>query len=356
MVKEIGGNDYNYVLFQSKTLEEVEAMVPDVVQAIVLPLQVFFFQVIENGACKLIVPETFQLVASQSITPAFQTNDSTAYDELHCLKGLNNFSMYHNERLQQAIQELKPQHPGIAIVYGDYNNAYLWLLCHAHLLCFDVKSVQKACCGVRGEYDFSLTRMCEAPTVPVCGNPHEQINQISTSWPTLFFLLFFLSFFLISFLSFFLLSTPCNTHIFKACKFNTIYQLGDSISDTGNLIRESPQSPFARLPYCRHLWQGFPMEKPKPLSSPPNITHQSCTSKGACVQGASTLGGRRAAGWVERCNNNMPLFLFTSLQLGAIVGALAKHSLSKVRDMAIISLRNLRNNMSDNLRPTSARA
>ncbi|KAJ0013687.1 hypothetical protein Pint_19652 [Pistacia integerrima] len=233
MVKEIGGNDYNYVLFQSKTLEEVEAMVPDVVQAIVLPLQ----RVIENGACKLIVPGNFPIGCFPIHHTVFQTNDSTAYDELHCLKGLNNFSMYHNERLQQAIQELKPQHPDIAIVYGDYNNAYLWLLCHAHLLC-----------------------------------------KISTSWPTLFFLLFFLSFFLISFLSFFLLSTPCNTHIFKACKFNTIYQLGDSISDTGNLIRESPQSPFARLPYCRHLWQGFPMEKPKTIIIPtqyhPSIVHE----------------------------------------------------------------------------------
>ncbi|KAJ0013684.1 hypothetical protein Pint_19655 [Pistacia integerrima] len=174
MVKEIGGNDYNYVLFQSKTLEEVKAMVPDVVQAIVLPLQ----RVIENGDCRLIVPGNFPIGCFPIHQTAFQTNDSTAYDELHCLKGLNNLSMYHNERLQQAIQELKLKHPDIAIVYGDYYNVFSWLLCHAHLLCFDVKSVQKACCGVRGEYDFSLTRMCEAPTVPVCGNPHEQINQL----------------------------------------------------------------------------------------------------------------------------------------------------------------------------------
>lgn len=34
MVGEIGGNDYNYALFQGKTTEEVEDMVPDVVQAI----------------------------------------------------------------------------------------------------------------------------------------------------------------------------------------------------------------------------------------------------------------------------------------------------------------------------------
>lgn len=46
-----------------------------------------------------------------------------------------------------------------------------------------------------------------------------------------------------------LVSAPCNAGILRTCKFDAIYQLGDSISDTGNLIREHPFSPFARLPY-----------------------------------------------------------------------------------------------------------
>lgn len=40
--------------------------------------------------------------------------------------------------------------------------------------------------------------------------------------------------------------------IFFPWKIDKIYQLGDSISDTGNFIRESPMgamSPFASLPY-----------------------------------------------------------------------------------------------------------
>ncbi|XP_031269570.1 GDSL esterase/lipase At5g03980-like [Pistacia vera] len=172
MVGEIGGNDYNYALFQGKTLEEVKAMVPDVVQAI----KDAATRVIENGARRVIIPGNFPIGCFPIYLTGFQTNDSTAYDELHCLKGLNNFSMYHNECLQQAIQELKLQYPNVAIVYGDYYNAFLWLLRHACLLRFDVKSVQKACCGVGGEYDFSLTRMCGAPNVPVCGNPHERIS------------------------------------------------------------------------------------------------------------------------------------------------------------------------------------
>ena len=38
----------------------------------------------------------------------------------------------------------------------------------------------------------------------------------------------------------------------KVCKFDAIYNTGDSISDTGNLIRmktQNPDMPFFRLPY-----------------------------------------------------------------------------------------------------------
>ena len=39
----------------------------------------------------------------------------------------------------------------------------------------------------------------------------------------------------------------------KVCNFDAIYQLGDSLSDTGNLIREVPTSTCARLPYGQNF-------------------------------------------------------------------------------------------------------
>ena len=42
MVGEIGGNDNNYALFQGKTIDEVESMVPDVVRAIKEAVRVSF--------------------------------------------------------------------------------------------------------------------------------------------------------------------------------------------------------------------------------------------------------------------------------------------------------------------------
>ena len=43
MVGEIGGNDYNYALFQGKTIEEVRHMVLEIVQAIKDVVTVIFF-------------------------------------------------------------------------------------------------------------------------------------------------------------------------------------------------------------------------------------------------------------------------------------------------------------------------
>lgn len=56
-------------------------------------------------------------------------------------------------------------------------------------------------------------------------------------------------------------SLPVNAHPLKICKFNRIYQLGDSISDTGNLIREYPigaNTAFAKLPYGEAFFKNAP--------------------------------------------------------------------------------------------------
>ncbi|XP_057962358.1 GDSL esterase/lipase At5g03980-like [Malania oleifera] len=47
-------------------------------------------------------------------------------------------------------------------------------------------------------------------------------------------------------------SYSVDAHPLQSCMFDAIYQMGDSISDTGNLVRESPlgsSTAFARLPY-----------------------------------------------------------------------------------------------------------
>ena len=74
---------------------------------------------------------------------AFQTNNSAAYDEHHCLKHLNNFSIYHNDQLKQAIEELKREYPNAVIVYGDYYNAFEWLFHRAPYLGESIYTLKK---------------------------------------------------------------------------------------------------------------------------------------------------------------------------------------------------------------------
>ncbi|GMI84973.1 hypothetical protein like AT5G03980 [Hibiscus trionum] len=172
MVGEIGGNDYNIPCFQGKTFDEVKTMVPEVVRDIKHAAK----RVIEYGATRLVVPGNFPSGCFPIYLTLFQTNDTTAYDELHCLKELNRFSVYHNNLLQKAIDELKEEHPDVIVVYGDYYNAFLWVLSKADLLGFDPTTLQKACCGTGGDYNFDISSNCGDPDVTVCENPDERLS------------------------------------------------------------------------------------------------------------------------------------------------------------------------------------
>ncbi|KAL6964719.1 acetylajmaline esterase, partial [Sarracenia purpurea var. burkii] len=162
MVGEIGGNDYNYALFQYRSIDEVKGIVPDVVRAIKDAVR----KVINYGAVRVIVPGNFPIGCLPSYLTTFKTNNSAAYDEHHCLKQLNSFSIYHNDRLQEAIKELKQEYPNAVIVYGNYYQAFEWLLRNAPNLGFDVASARKACCGTGGDYNYNIIMTCGAPRVP----------------------------------------------------------------------------------------------------------------------------------------------------------------------------------------------
>ncbi|KAK7831416.1 gdsl esterase/lipase [Quercus suber] len=58
-VGEIGGNDYNYALFQGKTIDEVRHMFLEIVQAI--KDIVTFHRVISYGATQVVVPRIFPI-------------------------------------------------------------------------------------------------------------------------------------------------------------------------------------------------------------------------------------------------------------------------------------------------------
>ncbi|XP_015084759.1 acetylajmalan esterase-like [Solanum pennellii] len=172
LVGEIGGNEFNYGLGQGKSIKEVRKMVPEVVQTIIHGVK----RVIGLGATRIIIPGNFPIGCITSMLTKFQTNKTTAYDEYHCLKDLNSLARFFNHHLQQAIVQMKKKYPNVILIYGDYYNAYLWLLQNAVSLGFDKNSSQKACCGIGGNYNYNSSRTCGAAGVPVCVDPSTHIS------------------------------------------------------------------------------------------------------------------------------------------------------------------------------------
>ncbi|KAF8396261.1 hypothetical protein HHK36_017877 [Tetracentron sinense] len=172
MMGEIGLNDCNYAFIEGKTIEEVEKIVPEVFQAIKNATR----EVIDHGALRIVVPGSFPLGCFPFYLTTLKSNDPAAYDEFKCLKDLNNFSMYYNNLLQQSILELNQEYPNVVVVYADNYNAFQWLHQHAPYLGFDVGSIQKACCGIGGDYNFDPILPCGAPLVPVCRHPERRVS------------------------------------------------------------------------------------------------------------------------------------------------------------------------------------
>ncbi|KAK9087772.1 hypothetical protein Syun_030166 [Stephania yunnanensis] len=172
MVGEVGGNDYNYAFFQRKSMDELKALVPHVVQSIKNASE----RVIDLGARHLVVPGNFPIGCLPIYLTAFKTNDSSAYDDNKCLKGLNEFALFHNNQLQSMLAQLRREHPNVVILYADYYNALQWVLSHASSLGFEEESVMKACCGTGGDYNFDVTKMCATEGVGACPNPDLRVS------------------------------------------------------------------------------------------------------------------------------------------------------------------------------------
>ncbi|XP_074379868.1 acetylajmalan esterase-like [Apium graveolens] len=170
MMGEVGGNDYNYALFGGKTIQEVKNLVPEVVQSIVDATR----EIIKLGARNIVIPGNLPIGCVPSYLTTFQANNT--FDQNHCLKDYNEFSVYHNKQLIKAIELLKKENPGVTIVYGNLYNAFQWLFSRAAYLGFDRNSLQKACCGSGGEYNFSFKKICGLPGVAVCSNPNQRIS------------------------------------------------------------------------------------------------------------------------------------------------------------------------------------
>ncbi|XP_017257095.2 acetylajmalan esterase [Daucus carota subsp. sativus] len=173
VVGEAGTNDYTNALFQGKTVKEIKSkLMPQVVRAIMRAVR----NVISAGAERIIVPGQYPLGCFPIYLTAFPSNSSTAYDKHKCLTSLNDLAEAHNNYLQHAISTLQTRKPHTKIVYGDYYNAFEWLLNNAPHIGLDAESTLKACCGTGGKYNLNSNQRCGISSVPVCPDPDRHIS------------------------------------------------------------------------------------------------------------------------------------------------------------------------------------
>ncbi|KAF8028688.1 hypothetical protein BT93_E1364 [Corymbia citriodora subsp. variegata] len=117
LMGEIGGNDYNYLFFVGTDLEEIQGIVPLVIEEIASAIT----ELIDLGAVTILVPGNFPIGCLPVYLTEFQVSDKEEYDpSTGCLNWLNEFSQYHNKHLQRKLDHLRELHPQANIIYVDY--------------------------------------------------------------------------------------------------------------------------------------------------------------------------------------------------------------------------------------------
>ncbi|KAL2341795.1 hypothetical protein Fmac_009735 [Flemingia macrophylla] len=170
LMGEIGGNDFNYAFFTPKSITEIKTYVPYVVNAIALAIN----EVIGLGARTLMVPGNIPIGCSAIYLTTFETNDKSQYDQYGCLKWLNQFAEYYNEKLQSELHRLRRLHPHATIIYADYYNAALPL--YQDPTKFGFTHGLEICCGVGGLYNYNESDACGNPGVKACEDPSQFIG------------------------------------------------------------------------------------------------------------------------------------------------------------------------------------
>ncbi|OMP04421.1 Lipase, GDSL [Corchorus olitorius] len=160
---EIGGDDYNHPLMQGRGIEEVRGYVPIVVDTIVSAVE----ELIRLGAVTFVVPGNLPIGCLPVFLTYFQTQNKEEYDPLTgCLTWMNQLSQYHNQMLQQKLDQIRNLYPHVNIIYADYYNTAIRF--YQNPAEFGFKETLKACCGKGGPYNYDENNQCGDPPVRTC--------------------------------------------------------------------------------------------------------------------------------------------------------------------------------------------
>lgn len=137
----------NYGFIQGRSLQEVEAYTPLIVEAIAngtivsssgfVPslINIFFLSWVINcdwppvlqeairlGGIRLVIPGAFPLGCLPLFLTSFQDR---GLDEMGCVRFLNDLSVSLNQKIKTRLDSLRKEYPNVLIHYADNYNAFL---------------------------------------------------------------------------------------------------------------------------------------------------------------------------------------------------------------------------------------
>ncbi|KAG7598576.1 GDSL lipase/esterase [Arabidopsis suecica] len=172
LMGEIGGNDYNYPFFEGKSINEIKELVPLIIKAISSAI----VDLIDLGGKTFLVPGGFPAGCSAAYLTLFQTVAEKDHDPFTgCIPWLNEFGEYHNKQLKTELERLQKLYPHVNIIYGDYHNPLYRFYQEPAKYGFKNRPLA-ACCGVGGQYNFTIGKECGYEGVSYCQNPSEYVN------------------------------------------------------------------------------------------------------------------------------------------------------------------------------------
>ncbi|GER27918.1 GDSL-like Lipase/Acylhydrolase family protein [Striga asiatica] len=172
-------NDIGYALVQGISIQEASTYIPTIIRAIINAT----IELINMGANRIVIPGSGPLGCYPYMLTALPDTNPFAYDLFGCLKSVNNLIISKNAALQAEILKLTLKFPTTQILYADIYKGVTTVLqqdfSSGKLTVTKVyltgNLTLKACCGVGGKYNYSSTRFCGSPGVPVCPNPNQYI-------------------------------------------------------------------------------------------------------------------------------------------------------------------------------------
>ena len=168
---ELGGNDYNAMLFGGYNADQASTYTPNIVNTISNGIE----KLIALGAVDIVVPGVLPIGCFPIYLTIYGTSNSGDYDSLGCLKKFNDLSTFHNNLLQTKITNLQSKYKSARIMYADFYQGVYDMVQNPQNYGFS--TAFQTCCGSGGgKYNYDNSARCGMQGAAACANPAAHLS------------------------------------------------------------------------------------------------------------------------------------------------------------------------------------